>query len=254
MTFLFLQISIKMPKFTNKGIRGKWSEESMRSAIDQVLSGKMSDRMAAVAYEVPRSTMRDKIKQLKEGKETILKPELGKFKPTFSKQFEQILVDHVIDLDNRLMPLSKKEFLRLAYDLAEALKIKHRFNRETKCAGKNFYYDFIKRHPELSLRTAESTSLQRAVGFNRPQVLRFFNHLQELMAKFSFDPSKIFNADETGVSSVHENKQKVLAAKGKKQVGKLTSGEKGRTITVLLCVNASGDQFIPPLFIFPRKK
>ena len=74
------------------------------------------------------------------------------------------------------------------------------------------------------------------------------------MNKYSFKPSKIFNADETGVSVVHENKFKVLASKGKKQVGKLTSGERGKTITVLLCVNASGDQFIPPLFIFPRKK
>jgi len=26
---------------------------------------------------------------------------------------------HVIDLDNRLMPLTSREFLRLAYDLAE---------------------------------------------------------------------------------------------------------------------------------------
>ena len=71
------------------------------------------------------------------------------------------------------------------------------------------------------------------------------------MNKYSFKPSKIFNADKTGVSVVHKNKFKVLASKGKKQVGKLTSGERGKTITVLLCVNASGDQFIPPLFIFP---
>ena len=99
---------------------------------------------------------------------------------------------------------------------------------------------------------AESTSIQRAVGFNKPQVTLLFYHLELLMNKYSFKPSKIFNADETGVLVVYENKFKVLASKGKKQVGKLTSGERGKTITV--CVNASGDQFIPPLFIFPRKK
>ncbi|KAG8237552.1 hypothetical protein J437_LFUL017402 [Ladona fulva] len=38
----------------------------------------------------------------------------------------------------------------------------------------------------------------------------------------------------------------------KKQVGKLTSGERGRNVTALLSINAAGDQFIPPLFVFPR--
>jgi hypothetical protein len=117
---------------------------------------------------------------------------------------------------------------------------------------KQFYYEFMRRHPELSLRTSESTSLQRAVGFNRPQVDRFFDKLEELQKKHSFPPGRIFNADETGVSAVHENVLKVLSVKGKKQVGKLTSGERGRNVTVLLCINAAGDHFIPPLFVFPR--
>lgn len=43
-----------------------------------------------------------------------------------------------------------------------------------------------------------------------------------------------------------------MSVKGKKQVGKLTSGERGRNVTVLLSINAAGYQFIPPLFVFPR--
>jgi hypothetical protein len=41
--------------------------------------------------------------------------------------------------------------------------------------------------------------------------------------------------------------------KGKKQVGKLTSAERGRNITVIFSMNVTG-HFIPPMFIFPRKK
>lgn len=242
------------PNPKNKDVKGKWSEASMKEAIQQVISGNMSDRRAATSYGVPRSTIQDKVRKLKEGKEVVIKPDMGRFRTTFTENYENQLVNHIRDLDNRLMPLNRKEFLRLAFDLAEALKIKHRFNRTAKCAGKIFYYKFLQRHPGLSLRTAESTSLQRAVGFNKPQVTRFFKHLQELMEKYSFQPTKIFNADETGVSRVHENKLKVLTTKGKKQVGRLTSGERGRTVTVLLCVNACGNQFIPPLYIFPRKK
>ena len=115
--------------------------------------------------------------------------------------------------------------------------------------GKNFYYDFMSRHED---RTAESTSLQKASGFNKEQVDRFYSMLTDLMVKYKFTPSKIFNADETGVSSVHTNRLKVMSVKGKKQVGKLTSAERGRNVTILLSVNATGDVFVPPLFVFPR--
>lgn len=251
---IFCYRTFEMPKFTNNNIRGQWDEDHMRRAVRKVLDNDLSIREAAKRYGVPKSTLADKIKHLKTNGEIQLIPSLGRYHCTFPANYEQQLVNHMRDLDNRLMPLTRKEFLKLAFDLAERLKIPHRFNREKKTAGKDFYYTFLKRHPELSLRSAESTSLQRAVGFNRPQVARFFNKLEELMQQHNFRTNKIYNADETGVSTVHECRQKVVSIKGKKQVGKMTSGERGRNITVLLCINAAGDQFMPPLFIFPRKK
>ena len=54
------------------------------------------------------------------------------------------------------MPLSWKEFLELTFDFAEHLQIPHQFNRNHKVAGKQFYYDFMARQPELPVRTPES--------------------------------------------------------------------------------------------------
>lgn len=45
-----------------------------------------------------------------------------------------------------------------------------------------------------------------------------------------------------------------LSQKGKKQVSKIRSGERGRNVTVLLSINATGDVFLPPLFVFGRLK
>ena len=45
----------------------------------------------------------------------------------------------------------------------------------------------------------------------------------------------------------------VISEVGRKHVYSLTSGEKGRTHTVVVCVSASGNA-IPPLMIYPRKK
>ena len=46
---------------------------------------------------------------------------------------------------------------------------------------------------------------------------------------------------------------KVIACGNEKQVGKLTSGERGALITVLYAINAAGN-FVPPMLIFPRVK
>ena len=57
--------------------------------------------------------------------------------------------------------------------------------------------------------------------------------------------------DETGITNIHKP-GKIIAAKGKQQVSKRTSGERGATVTVVCEMSASGT-YVPPVFIFPRK-
>ena len=58
--------------------------------------------------------------------------------------------------------------------------------------------------------------------------------------------------DETGISNV-QKPGPVVATKGVRQVGKMTSGERGATVTVICGMNAAGN-YTPPMFIFPRKR
>ena len=48
-------------------------------------------------------------------------------------------------------------------------------------------------------------------------------------------------------------KAKVIACRNEKQVGKLTSGERGALVTVLYAVNAAGNS-VPLMLVFPRVK
>ena len=188
-------------------IRGNWEETAMILAVNNVRNKVMSIREASIHFNVPKSTLGDRLKVLDLCKEVTLKActaNSGTFQRTFTEEQETDLYNHVRNLDSQLMPLNKSEFLKLAYQFAEKCKVKHWFNKHKMMAGKDFYYDFMKRHQDLSLRKAESTSLQRAAGFNKEQVDRFFDKLSELVNKHSFSASRIFNADETGVSCVHE--------------------------------------------------
>lgn len=102
----------------------------------------------------------------------------------------------------------------------------------------------------MSLRTPRPTSIARASGFNRPIVQLFFDKYESVLAKYKFTPEKIYNMDETGVSSVH-TPPKVIASRKLKQVGGITSTERGFNTTMLACINAVGNS-IPPVFVFPR--
>lgn len=110
---------------------------------------------------------------------------------------------------------------------------------------------FMLRNDYLSLRTPEPTSLSRTTAFNRHTVGDFFNLLRQTLTKEQFGPEAVYNCDETGVQTAHKPR-KIISKKGQKQVSKVTSAERGATVTVCCTANASGNS-VPPFFIFPRQ-
>ncbi|KAL3280910.1 hypothetical protein HHI36_004137 [Cryptolaemus montrouzieri] len=110
--------------------KGKWNQCNLQTAIDKILPKEMSLREASLRYDIPKSTLHDETSSLNRGQEVSLQPKFGRFTNTFTPEYEQLLVEHVKGLSNRCLPLTKQEFLKYAYDLAEALKVPHRFNKE----------------------------------------------------------------------------------------------------------------------------
>ena len=83
------------------------------------------------------------------------------------------------------------------------------------------------------------TSLLRVVGFNKASVMKFFDLLKSELEKHSYSGDRIWNVDETGITTV-QVPGKVLAQKGQKQVGRVTSAERGECMTAVCAVNAAG--------------
>jgi len=70
--------------------------------------------------------------------------------------------------------------------------------------------------------------------------------------KYNFSPDRIYKCNETGKITVPNKPSKVISARGKKQVGSLSSAERGQLVTVEIRISTSGN-FISPFFIFPRR-
>jgi hypothetical protein len=110
----------------------------------------------------------------------------------------------------------------------------------------------MKRHPQLSLRQPEATSLARACGFNKVVVHKSFDVLDNIVDEHKITAAKIFNMDETS-HTVVQRPEKIIAQKGKYQVGAITSCNGGQNVTGVYAVCASGF-YVPPMLVYPRKR
>lgn len=248
---LILFADIIMPRsYVRKSTRQSWSPTSMLKAVEEVTNGNMGWLRASKLYGVPQATLRrhalNKNKLNKTGEK-----QLGRFRPTFSADVERQLVEHIKLLESRFFGLTRNEVLELAYQLAVRNGFPHFFNNEKKTAGKDWLREFRRRNPDISLRKPEATSAARAQAFNKPQVAKFFALLEDTLKKESIGQMRIYNADESGLSTVQRT-QKIFATTGRKQVGAVTSAERGSHVTVVCCVCSNGS-FVPPALIFARK-
>lgn len=96
-------------------------------------------------------------------------------------------------------------------------------------------------------------SLARATSFNGQncgKILCAFKNCYESMA---FPSSHcIWNMDETGITMV-QTPNRVIGRRGVKQIERVTSAERRTLVTLAVTIAAIG-RYLPPFFIFPRKK
>jgi hypothetical protein len=110
----------------------------------------------------------------------------------------------VLQLEERLFGLTRKDLRRLAYEMAEINNLPHRCSHEKKTADDKWYYGFIARHSVISLRQPEATSVARTPGFCKENVTEFFSVLDKSVHENNLDAGRIFNMDETSLLTVQK--------------------------------------------------
>ena len=104
------------------------------------------------------------------GRSTSLPPEV-----------EEDLVKHIQMLEGMMFGITRKDLMQLGYQFVEANNLLHAFSKTKRMAGKDLYNAFMKRHPNLSLRQTEPTSIARASGFNITDLNGFYDKLQNIL-------------------------------------------------------------------------
>ena len=100
------------------------------------------------------------------------------FRQTLPEQFEAELVRHILEIQARFFWPTGSDVRKLAYQLAVDNNLDHKFDNDKKAAGYKWLLCFLQRHPEISERKPEATSMSRAIGFNRGQVGQVLQHFE----------------------------------------------------------------------------
>lgn len=226
-------------------------QDILKKAVDRAVGGEPLHTVAK-EYGLSRNTLRRYVRKITGGGTSNFISEYNK-KQVFTDLEEEELAKYLEIMARMNHGLTTTLIDKLAYELA--VKNKKDYPKvwdEEKKAGYFWRRGFLSRRPELSLKKPEATSLSRATSFNKHNVSQFFENLLNVLKKDKFGAESIWNADETGVTTVQKC-PKVIAPKKLKQVGHVTSAERGSLVTICNAVNALGNS-IPPYFVFPRVK
>ena len=119
----------------------------MRRCLACIEEG-MGFNRASKEFDIPKPTIRQHRLGLNKYAKGDIKLRGGSC--ALSKEVEDELVRHIKRMDDLFFGLSILELRKLAYELACAHGISA-FSDEKKAANKTWYYNFMKRHPELRL-------------------------------------------------------------------------------------------------------
>ena len=240
-----------MPRSTRKSRPQKpylqYDRSKIPEAINKIKAGILSINKASQEYNIPFSTLRDRTSDrlpvdAKPGASTVL---------TADEELQ--LKTYLIKLSELGVGKSKEQVQELAYMIIRRDPSRSSVSEtwvKKLTAGKDWYYSFMKRNPELSLRKPEKLSKARSKMTNDAVLNNFYNVLEPILTDddgTSMDPACVFNCDETGVP-LDFRPSRVVAAKKARNVWSISSGDKTQ-ITVMGCGNAAGTM-IPPLVVF----
>lgn len=99
------------------------------------------------------------------------------------------MVKYALNASDIYYGLSIEDLRKLALQYAKVIGIRypHEWNVHGE-ASPDWYYAFMNRHPNLSLRAPESVSANRAKSFNKENVDAFFANLSSVLSKTTFQP------------------------------------------------------------------
>lgn len=188
-----------MRTYKRKTTRGTTSIDVYESAALEVMENNRKYRDVAKEFDLCHVSLYNFVKKKKSG--TSVQMGYKKTRLIFNADQEATIADYLLKCANVYFGLLPSEVKKLAYQCAIFYNIEKipESWKANEMAGNDWFTSFMKRNPRLAIRSPEATSLSRATSFNRTNVQLFFEKYRSVLERYSFQPSRIWNVDETGI-------------------------------------------------------
>jgi hypothetical protein len=215
-------------------------ETRIQEAITALRSGSSkSIRQAADTFDVPRSTLQDRLRGLRPNK--ISKQGMQRLTPEEEDSIDRAV--HQLFLWG--WPISISGLETLARQLLD-----HKGDQEP--LGKNWYLAFLARHPDLKTLWSRTLDQSRKDATNYETASKWFNLYQTIKALYDIDDDDTYNMDEKGcMRGIGEN-VKVLVPRSEAEAFSIQPGNR-EWVSIIECISATG-YILPPLFIFQGQR
>lgn len=236
-----------MPRnYVRKTSGPSYTTEDVIRAVEDVQNKNKTYRQAQDFYGVPASVI---CQRLTGKRKTAIDCNTRGRKTALSKEVEDILETCLIKRAEYGYPCDKEEFQNVVKTYIETTGIKTTF--KDKKPGDDWYYDFLKRHPRLSVKKPEHLQKLRKDARKPDIIYSFYEILSKVVNENNLNDIEkacfIFNADESGFPS-DPSRIRAIGKKGT-PLCRVSGGSGRENTTVLACVAADGS-VLPPLIIF----
>lgn len=156
--------------------RGQIPQDLYEVAAHSVINENMTVRAVARQYGMCHVSLNRFVNAVRENRN----PVVG-YRPhnkVFSIEQEQQLGQYVESAAKLYFGLSPRELRKLGFQFARLNNCNYPQNwNNLEMASEDWLTAFLKRNPTISIRTPESTSLARAMNFNKENVKKFYSNL-----------------------------------------------------------------------------
>ncbi|KAA0197027.1 39S ribosomal protein L22 mitochondrial [Fasciolopsis buskii] len=220
--------------------RRRWTQRDMTNAYNAVKYQGMSLRGAATAFNVPESTLRDRV----HGRVSLECSRPGP--PTFfTYEEEKKMVDHILFMSKIGYPYTRNQVVELAGDMTKAVGRIAPFKYLNPSQA--WFYAFLNRWPDLKNFLFGPRSNRKSKGVSGDSIQAYFEQLEKVITKYGIkDKAEHFwIVDEVSISCENQPPRILPISIQRAQ----SVSYWNPTVAMLGAANGIGEK-IPPFLIY----
>jgi hypothetical protein len=222
-----------MPSFT---------ENNVTNALHALFNGEYkSIRQAALVFQIPPSTLRNRLWKPKSRKESHVSQQI-------LTPIEESTLENWIYCAAKLEVPVTCQLVKILASEIQSERSSNNVKNESSPISDRWIDRFRARYPRIKTCFSRTIDTAQPTALDLSTIKSYFDNLGELLREHKYPPTAIYNINETGFSIGSSRKSVVLLDQLNQRREKKQPGRQ-EWITCLECVSASGVT-LPPCLIF----